>query len=272
MQPGNPQEIIRRGWCQGSVLPADFSQELVDEGELTADSSADLLIVITHDCDLVNLAYNAEPFVEILHAAPASKNGNLFHGKNPRKIQFETGTGNETDVFEVSIHRRYLVERRKFENFDPDPIRSLDQKNIYALTRWVAKRYTRSAFPDTFNERVNTVGKEFEKILKKRGEYITGLFIALDPWSELSDDEEYTVILVATVENDSRTDEQLTELYQAIDEIGSLLDTCSGLHVVEGELVFESDFSLANLRTYSRFEYDYLSLREKPGGKVAEGD
>jgi hypothetical protein len=70
------------------VLP----HKLVPEGTLPSSATTDSkLVVISHDCDLVNASFETEPFFEILIARPKAtneRNSLLFNGKNPRRLQF----------------------------------------------------------------------------------------------------------------------------------------------------------------------------------------
>jgi len=80
--------LLESEWSQGTVVPHD----LLPFGTLPTSVPTDAkLIVLSHDCDLVNLSYEAEPFVELFVARPrAAENRDdlLFNGKNPRKLQF----------------------------------------------------------------------------------------------------------------------------------------------------------------------------------------
>jgi hypothetical protein len=81
--------LLESGWRQGTVLP----RELVPEGVLPSSIGTDAkLLIISHDCDLVNPSYELEPFLEFLVMRPRTaeaRDGRLFNRKNPRRLQFE---------------------------------------------------------------------------------------------------------------------------------------------------------------------------------------
>ena len=60
----------------------------------------------------------------------------------------------------------------------------LEPDNARLLSRWIAERYTRPAFPDAFNARLDTVAGRLERLYKSQeGEIVTGVFL------EVADDE-----------------------------------------------------------------------------------
>ena len=113
--------LLESEWSQGTVVPHD----LLPFGTLPTSVPTDAkLIVLSHDCDLVNLSYEAEPFVELFVARPrAAENRDdlLFNGKNPRKLQFFAQANGETRLYEIDVHEKYRVDRRILEKVQPDP-------------------------------------------------------------------------------------------------------------------------------------------------------
>jgi hypothetical protein len=66
---------------------------------------------------------------------------------------------------------------------------------LHVLVDWIAKRYTRPAFPDAFNERRAGSAKKIGKELKKNGKLITGIFLFISPNEECAAGESYQVVL-----------------------------------------------------------------------------
>jgi hypothetical protein len=59
------------------------------------------------------------------------------------------------------------------------------------------------------------------------------------------------------------------ELARTTQQIASALGACDGIEVVDHELVSEAGFSLAELRFFQRWDWDYRSHSGEPGGKIA---
>jgi hypothetical protein len=134
----------------------------------------------------------------------------------------------------------------------------------------VAKRYTRAAFPDAFNERVSAADKKIENQLKKaHAKHVTGLFLMLDPRHECEDGQDYRLIVRLTARQASLDDEAVEEkLAMMVNKIADALRSCDGIDVLECQLVSEDDFSLADLRYFQRWDRDHRSFSGKPGGDV----
>ena len=84
-------QIKRHAWRQGSVLPAALAEILCKNEFLPWElSENELLIVISHDCDVTCSNFNIEPQVELLRATlgpKSQKHGHYFWAKNPRTYQ-----------------------------------------------------------------------------------------------------------------------------------------------------------------------------------------
>ena len=80
-------------WRQGSVLQKkDLKLFKID---LHDGSDSVFVVVISHDCDLVQVLEN-EPSVEVIVGIGISKSdGNFTYGKNPRRLHLEFSDGEE---------------------------------------------------------------------------------------------------------------------------------------------------------------------------------
>jgi hypothetical protein len=61
----------------------------------------------------------------------------------------------------------------------------------------LAKKYDRAAFPDAFNDRIykSKAKNKIINILKKNGREILGLYIRLNTYKNLTDNEPYKIAL-----------------------------------------------------------------------------
>ena len=135
--------LLKSGWRQGTVVPHD----LLPDGTLPESVTASgKLIVLSHDCDLVNESYEAEPYVELLVAVPKElkdRNGVLFNGKNPRKLQFLAQENGEQRLYEIDVHAKYRVERKILEKGENDASIIILERDVATIAKWASRRYRR---------------------------------------------------------------------------------------------------------------------------------
>ena len=114
-------ETIRaRNWTQGSVFRGTDLQLLKPAAEIA--KPAELYIVASHPCDVVNSDLVREPRIDILPMKSLGKiDGNFTHGKNPRQLHHEwDGHGYEFDLIgRRTIERSSLALTRHARHFGP---------------------------------------------------------------------------------------------------------------------------------------------------------
>ena len=262
-----PQSIKDHDWRQGSVLPTEFAQR-VALSRFPDWGADDRAIVISQDCDIVHGSYEVEPFVELIRAKVSSvENAMTRHGRNPRRLQLEAGADRFLDL---SVHDRWSIARSELEAHAPESGLSVDGESLHILVEWIAKRYTRPAFPDAFNERRNASTKKIEKALKKDGKLITGLFLAISPNAECPPQESYKIALRVTATKETLATKSVElELARTTKQIADALDACDGVEVVDHALVSEAAFTLDDLQYFQRWDWDYRSHSGEPGGDIA---
>ncbi len=262
-----PESIKDHGWRQGAVLSTELAWQVA--APRFADWGADdRAVVLSQDCDVVHGSYDAEPSVEFIRAKlSAIEDAVVRHGRNPRKLQLEVDAGR---FLNLSIHDRRVIPRSALESHPPDATLAVEGESLHVLVEWVAKRYTRPAFPDAFNERRGGATKKIEKELKKNGKLITGLFLAIDPNEECADGEIYRVMLRVTAAKETlATTSVEVDLARTTKQIADALDACDGIEVVDHQLVSEARFSLDDLQYFLRWDWDYRSYSGEPGGETA---
>ena len=168
------------GWRQGSILSPDHVMSLQDRGLLPKDHdpTTTLFIVLSHDCDVTNVSFTAEPYVELLIATalPDEGTGNFYHGKNPRNYHFSLESDSKA-CYECLVHNRLNVDRHLLLGSTPDTHRTLDKHLLTRLRGWIARRYVREAFPDNFNERAKDAQKFVEKKQREVSQLIVGIYL-----------------------------------------------------------------------------------------------
>lgn len=258
--------VKANGWRQGSILPKPLIAKLRDQGTLPTDwSDETVLIVVSHDCDVTNVSFTAEPFVELIaaHAIYSSdRKGHMQWGKNPRRYQFTSGIGGHESHYELSVHDKLTIPRTRLVDYQPDADRVLGTEDVRSICAWIAKRYTRAAFPDAFNERTRKAINDLRKSFKANGHLLTGIYILVQD-DELDADDPYEVTVWATMrENRFANHDERAEAQKLVNEIESALASCKGIDIIATELRAESEVSLSDLRLLKRWDFDDLSLRD----------
>jgi hypothetical protein len=260
-----PPSLRSGNWRQGSILDADL---IADElARLGADASCCHAVVVSQDCDVVADA-TIEPTVELIAAALVAQPDNGFlHGKNPRQLCLSLSAGQGHILLDV--RRRFQIPKEAIAGASPRFDLILPRKEIRLLARWLGKRYTRDAFPDSFNERLRPAQKQLEKISKSAaGAHITTIFIMLHPEDdELYDTGEYRAVLWFACR---------PEVFESLDanveanlfanDFCAALKSCDGIVVDEWEVRSHEDITLADLELMQRFDLDFRSEAPKPGG------
>jgi hypothetical protein len=228
-----------------------------------------LFVLLSQDCDILHPDFENEPTVEFHIARPVPElDGNLLHAKNPRRLQFKMADAQ----YEIRIHDRHSAPRTCLLNRIPQEP-PLGEDLTRMIVNWTAKRYTRSAFPDAFNERLEASKRQMAKIrdaLKREGTVISGIFLQVDPPDEIEPNEIYRIILRLTVREEDLerpgVEDQAIALADVIRKAFAQID---GIEVEDCRFVSEADFSIADLRTAMRWDYDYLSFRDNTAENTA---
>lgn len=271
MSQANPESIALLGWRQGCILSRDMVTKLQENNEKKLPeniSESDLLIVVTHDCNVVNRSFEAEPQVELLLARflpIQNKNASLFWGRNPRRFQFLV----QSELYEISVHDRFFIPRYTLLYNTPDTERSLTQDITKQICLWLSKRNYRVAFPDSFNNRIKRVEDAIRSKLKKTGQEITAIYISVSD-EELHPDEVYEIDIRATMQCAAYNNHSLRQETQGIiDFIASKLNTCIGIEVSDNSVVSEAEVSIDDLRFLKRWDYDFLSYSVDTPDEIA---
>jgi hypothetical protein len=247
------------------VVPHD----LLPDGILPASvTTGRKLIVLSHDCDLVNESYEAEPYVELLVAVPKEtkhRNGLLFNGRNPRKLQFLAQENGEERLYEIDIHAKYRVERRILEKGSRDASITIRQRDVATIAKWASRRYSRPSLPSAFMDRIKPVKDKILRKMKRDGEDIVHVALAFNTVEELANDKPYRVFLWIVVEPGVCENDELEQrAIGIVSELRKLLAQCNGIEVEDADLRKTSDVSLLDWQTLIRFDLDYLSPDDEP--------
>lgn len=266
---GDASRIKEVGWRQGSVLSPAHITTLQNEGLLSVDHDPEttLAIVLSHDCDVTNSSFLAEPYAELLIATllPDSGKGNFYDGKNPRVYHLFLEATPQT-YYECSVHNRCSIDRRFLLQYPPDTERVVRKDLLTRLRKWVSRRYIRDAFPDNFNFRATAAQKFVEKKQKEEGQLLVGIYILLTD-KELNDDQVYEIAITGTMLNEDYAD--LAKRTRAVVYLINLADAFNqhpgiGVDESENNLIPEDELTVGEIRELKRWDTDSLSLRIDP--------
>jgi len=251
------EEIRQKGWRQGSIITAEQNEvnSLEQMGLVPKDYTHWLLL--SHDCDIVHHDFENEPHVEIMAARFVdSSDGNLLHGKNPRRLQLKMGE----QWIEFHVGTRKFIERRHLANLAPDRSIALPRDAVQSLAGWVARRYVRVGLPDSFNNRLQVQLKNINKLMAKEGSSICTVYVLLSDDIELPEEKDYRIDIVAAMrDEDHDQTEKRTEVEKALGTFCQVLSKCRGIKVENSQVRPERNISLTDIRYLRRMEFDYMS-------------
>ena len=251
--------FITNGWHQGSIID-DKSAVLALLKKscgyrLTNSPLPEFLVIISQDCDILHHRIDDEPFIDFIAGCFNKKDGNLFHGKNPRKLQIECGK----KTIGFIIHDILRVKKIVFEKINPKhSFLALDKKDIKLIISWISKRYSRAAFPDEFMKRLSK-SKQIDKAKRNPLVDKVSLIFVDIPDVELKIDQDYSVTIIAGVQHgsDQETRSQVEDLFYASFNIPGIK--------AEIEVHDEYDITYEIISTYMRFDWDFRSLAGNSG-------
>jgi hypothetical protein len=99
---------------------------------------------------------------------------------------------------------------------------------------------------------------------------IDQLFIGLDPFTEIGAGDVYRVVLLAVMRKDAAADVAKRERAVAsLQKIRANLAACAGINVLDDVVSSEAQVSLADIREFKRFGFEYLSSDPEGGNHNA---
>ena len=263
-------------WRQGFVLT------LADALNLSLGTLMDptkRAVVISHDCDLPK---EAEEFVEVIVGTVVdSPDPMLIAARNPRRLHLRFKSAEGKDIcLELRQADKRKVARSDFSRLeigDPGFILSDDEKR--ALKQWLAARYGRPAFPNSFESRLRkscgkkSVEQHIAKCLEPDSLYFVGVFFNLNEarFLELPDGEPYSLSITLAydaVEGGPRARKaaeaavvNLSKLF--LDAYGPS-ETANEIALEQCEAVADTVMTLADIRRVDHWRLEYISLRTEP--------
>jgi hypothetical protein len=235
----------------------------------------DIYVIASQDCDLCCDSFEEEPIFEVVvgrRLPNESEDGNLFYGKNPRKLQLWIDTPAGRKLYQLSVHERIPAPRSFLAEADDEPSGSLSLPDLDVFRRWLGRRYYRSALPTEFNERCRPAQGFVAEKLKKQGALITAVYLQIDPrYEELRAEELYRVFVHLTVLPETADSPNLlAKALLAKSSFEKAFAKCEGIDLLGVQIVPEDQFSLRDIQQSVRWDqFDYISYRAGAEGDIA---
>ena len=256
------QQVKDNQWRQGSFLPPEMVRSLAAAHSCDGATHA---LIITQDCDITHGDLEVEPYAEILFLWPlADINPGLVDGKSSRILHLEAFQKTDHVCFEAQPWNRARIPRENLAKTLPDTSMSLNQGTLKGLIQWVADRYTRTAFPDTFVDRIYTIKAPLERLLKKEGRAFWRLLVAVDPPAEVDENQDYVMECICVVWPEFWDDAaKRTEVERAGANLKKLLEGCKGIKIDTFEVDTADEMPLSYLFRYRPWDvFNFLSHRD----------
>lgn len=258
-------------WRQGSVLSA---QDAIKLGLLAGGSTSRICIVASHDCDIACERLIAEPTVEFLVGALIEKvDGAYTRAKNARTLHLEFQSPDGRKAASFSIRDRVEVDKTRLADFVPDLTWShISPKALVSLRWWLAARYFRSSFPDSFETRLSRskLNHKIDQLLTPLGETVHGIFFLVDDGADEGKADAEPHELRAVIVYDASADETQIEAAEAAAKKiegafrAKLFDPATGvwrdIELVSCECVSDEVFSFAHMRAFKQWRLEFRSL------------
>jgi hypothetical protein len=264
------------GWKQGCLISSNIAEQIIattiDFYRQDTDTSSDVwLVVLTQDCDLVRVVKD-EPFVELLAIQKLPKKPeNPMRGQSARYLHLVLDVEHETHWFDCNIHDRFRIDKESLCQLDCDTTLFFEEKELRLLRQWLARRYTRAAFPDHFETYLaSTKGKVKSLFKSQEAKLISTVYIAIDNEDAGADQDYFIhVILTALAEDlgdaDKREqiddfEERFISVFNGRPHICFALKNPDDAESYDVRVLPEEDVTLSILRKYKRFDADYRSV------------
>ena len=244
--------------------------ELVPEGALPKSATTDSkLVVISHDCDLINPSFEIEPYFEVFVARRKinkERDSRLFNGKSPRKIQFFAQEGSGQQLYEIDVNEKHRLDRKILQSGSRDKAISISPDDVLVLAKWAMRRYHRPSLPSAFQDRIRPAVRGISKKMEKDGEDVQALYLGFNTLKELAPEEAYLVVLRVVVAPDvCEDDDREKRVIGVVSEVRKLLSQCSGVSVEDADLVSEAELTVYEVKHLIRWDFDYLSPADQKG-------
>ena len=270
-----------REWRQGSVLQQSVARNL---GLITGEAATRCVVVVSHDCDIVNSTH--EPEIEVIVGQIVTEaNGNLTGGKNSRKLHLSWQHRGEAYHVELRATDKCRIPKSALDKVPPDAGYTLEPQNLVTLRFWLGARYNRAAFPDEFNDRLRNTGvfDDIIKTLKPLGTLIAGVYVQLDTQEELQAERPtppYRLTLFLAFEPGYEPLDSAEKADAAANAIADAFgkrcfdkktEQWNWIELKDCAAISEDELTVSQAKKLQQLPLEYISLRTHPQGATTFG-
>lgn len=177
--------VKEKKWWQGSVIPAS-SLSLEDQ------SDANYWVIASQACNIYNPNFEKVPVFELVAARQIDEcDPKMVKGDNPRILHLTARSqGGDIIALELDIQERRWLSRSLLAQIPGSTIYVRDakrdegpdwNKNLWLdnFIGWMARSYTRVAFPDEFNDsmRVSRIEEILKDKITKHRDKLYGIYL-----------------------------------------------------------------------------------------------
>lgn len=249
------ERIKERGWRQGSLIrlsewpfPDDFPENWVGvEGAYA--------VLVSQSCDVLHSNLEREPFADLLLLTPIEKfSGKALKGGEPRLIELPLSASHEAKCMRADAAGRVLIDRARLLDASPCRDAHLHPEDIRKLATWYARRYSRVALPDEFEQSLRKCDL-FPKWIKKHHDSISRILLRYQESQEIPGIYYVQWVFIREAFGNIDNDE-IDQLSEAFREAGFLYFERDDYVFVAGA----DEITLSELERYQTFDaWDYLS-------------
>lgn len=270
-------------WRQGSVLDPESTKSL---NLIEENCSNRIAIVITHDCDL---ASELEEFIDVIVGVRTKElDPMLIEAKNPRRLHLELHSVSDSRVpIELCHTNRHTIYKKNRRLLQQTEDFSLPDNEKRTLKQWLAARYGRPAFPNSFEKRLRTkkgkrtVEQQIAKIVKPYSKHLVALFLDFGETRtiELPDGMPYYISISIVYDaleggTNARLDAEKAsqEIRELFAEVYGPVETATDVGLENCEAVADTHMTLSDIRRIDQWRLDYLSLGDNAGEYLPVGE
>lgn len=269
-------------WRQGSVLAADSAARL---GLVPQGDDQGLVVVISHDCDIASAA-DKEPMVELIVGRRIPSLGADTHAKTARRLHLPFDGDAGPVPVELLATNKALVPKADLLADGPRQGWSLSPAKLVTLQNWLAARYRRAAFPESFEARLKAkpgqLHKKIVKAMETAGVHVLAVLFDLDEGQDLERQQpEDAYQLRIHLLYDSNVDEPTAyaAAQAAADAIESAFEVAfrqpdgawRNIMLLSCEPVSDSAMTVAASQLLKQWRLDYMSLEDDPQQPMLAG-
>ena len=262
---------------QGQVLSCQLVKQLIKEYPPRENSENPCAVVASHDCDLA-AEPSKEPNTEIIIGPYVDQlDGCFSQGKNARRLHIayqNKASRNQTEFIELKAANKCFIPKNCMEK-KRNAIKQnlyLESNEVRILQRWLSARYSRAAYPEFFNQRLQekNIPKKIGNILRGQTQQIHSLLFDLDQGKSIerrqpTDVYELDIVVLYYGQSDNEKESEKAA-GAVVEKIESLFEEnfykqgrWSNIRLKDCQAVSNTEMTVAQKESLREWDQEYLS-------------